>query len=229
MKKLLITITLMLSTGCSYAQSKVIQNHKPKTFNLSTVKGISKDQLEQHQKLYEGYVKKRNEIEQSLKTVDRSNSANVTYSPFRALKIAETFALNGSILHELYFENLGSGTEPGPQTRALIKENFGSFENFKKDILDGAGCARGWAITAFTIDSGSVHNYVLEAHNETVPILTIPILVIDTYEHAYMIDFGINRAQYLNVVWNNINWNVVEERIIKWVNKFKKYQSKTTR
>ncbi len=206
--------------------SKQFTAHEAKTFDLESVEGISADQLEQHQKLYQGYVKKRNEIEQSLKTVDRANSANITYSPFRALKIAETFALNGSILHELYFENLGTGSKPGPQTLALIKENFGSLEKFKKDLLDAASCARGWVITAFTMDSSKVHNYVLEAHNETVPILSIPILVVDTYEHAYMIDFGINRAQYLDVVWKNINWDIVEKRITKWVNKFKVYKTK---
>lgn len=200
--------------------------HQAKTFDLESVEDISKDQLEQHQKLYQGYIKKRNEIEQSLKTVDRTNSANITYSPFRSLKIAETFALNGSILHELYFENLGTGTKPGPQTMALIKENFDSFEKFKKDLLDSASCARGWVVTAFTIDSGKAHNYVLEAHNETVPILSLPILVVDTYEHAYMIDFGINRAQYLDVVWKNINWDVVEQRIKKWINKFRIYKTK---
>ncbi len=214
----------MLITIFAVAEEK--STYQPKKFDLESVEGISENQLEQHQKLYHGYVKKRNEIEQSLKTVDRSNVANITYSPFRALKIAETFALNGSILHELYFENLGTGTQPGPQTMAMIKENFGSLEKFKKDLLDGASCARGWAVTAFTIDSGKVHNYVLEAHNENVPILTIPILVVDTYEHAYMIDFGINRAQYLDIVWKNINWDVVEARIKKWVNKFKIYKTR---
>jgi superoxide dismutase, Fe-Mn family len=217
----LCSIFLVFST-------KNINAYQPKTFDLTSVDGISEDQLDQHQKLYQGYVKKRNEIGESLKTVDRSNIANITYSPFRALKVAETFALNGSVLHELYFENLGNGNgcQPGPQTLALIKENFGSFEKFKKDLLDGASCARGWVITAFNIDDGTVANYVLEAHNETVPILCIPILVVDTYEHAYMIDFGINRAQYLDVVWKNINWDVVEERIKKWVNKFKTYRIK---
>jgi superoxide dismutase, Fe-Mn family len=221
------SIAIFLSfTNFLLASAETSVVYQPKTFDLTSVDGISDDQLEQHQKLYQGYVKKRNEIGQSLKTVDRSNIANITYSPFRALKIAETFALNGSVLHELYFENLGSGSQPGPQTLVLIKENFGSLEKFRKDLLDGASCARGWVITAFNIDCGTVHNYVLEAHNETVPILCIPILVVDTYEHAYMIDFGINRTKYLDVVWKNINWDVVEERIKKWVNKFKIYKTK---
>ncbi|MCX5922843.1 MAG: superoxide dismutase [Candidatus Dependentiae bacterium] len=180
---------------------------------------FSNSQLEQHTKLYQGYVKKRNEIEESLKTVDRSNVANITYSPFRALKIAETFAHNGSILHELYFQNLGTGTQPGKQTLELINKNFGSLEKFKEDVIACASCSRGWVVTGYCLDDHSVHNYVLDAHNQTVPVLVVPLLVIDIYEHAYMIDYGIDRAQYLKDMWENINWDVVEQRVEKWLKK----------
>lgn len=194
--------------------------YQAKQFNFSDVTGLSNKQLSQHVTLYQGYVKKRNEIEASLRTVDRSNVAGITYSPYRGLKVAETFAFNGTILHELYFQNLGSGTQMGPETKQLLIKNFGSIENFKKDVIDAASCARGWVLTCYSIDDGKVYNFLLDAHNETVPVLVLPILVIDTYEHAYMIDFGIDRAQYLKIVWENINWAVVEMRIKKWVNKF---------
>ncbi|MFZ5953874.1 MAG: superoxide dismutase [Candidatus Dependentiae bacterium] len=203
--------------------TKVPELFKARSFNLSTVQGISSNQLDQHQKLYQGYVKKRNEIAHGLQTVDRKDSAGITYSPFRALKVAETFALNGSVLHELYFEGLGSGTKPGKKTLQLIKENFGSLDAFKKDLLETAGCSRGWAIMCFNIDDGKVYNYLLDAHNETVPMLVLPLLIVDVYEHAYMIDFGINRAQYLDTLWKNINWDIVEKRIEKWVTKFKNF------
>ncbi|BDC34081.1 superoxide dismutase [Candidatus Dependentiae bacterium Noda2021] len=198
------------------------EQFKARSFDLTSVKGITSNQLDQHQKLYQGYVKKRNEIAHSLTTVDRTNSAGITYSPFRALKVAETFALNGSVLHELYFEGLGTGTKPGKKTLQLITENFGSLEKFKKDLLETAGCSRGWAIMCFNIDDGKVYNYLLDAHNETVPMLALPLLIVDVYEHAYMIDFGINRAKYLDILWTNINWDVVEKRVEKWVTKFKK-------
>lgn len=199
------------------------ERYKAHSFDLSSVEGLSANQLDQHQKLYQGYVKKRNEIAHGLQTVSRKDSAGITYSPFRALKVAETFALNGSVLHELYFEGLGTGTKPGKKTLQLITENFGSLEAFKKDLLDTASCARGWAIMCFNIDDGKVYNYLLDAHNETVPMLVLPLLIVDVYEHAYMIDFGINRAKYLDILWKNINWNVVEKRIEKWVSKFKKF------
>ncbi|MCL5876122.1 MAG: superoxide dismutase [Candidatus Dependentiae bacterium] len=196
------------------------RTYQPRTFNFSDVQGLTKSQLEQHEKLYQGYVKKRNEIAKGLQTVSKDEVA-ASYAPLRSLKVAETFALNGALLHELYFENI-SGTNPkmGAQTEALLIKNFGSIDAFKKDLFAVAGCARGWVMTGFSILDGTIENYLLDAHNETVPVLVIPLLMVDTYEHAYMIDFGINRAEYLKVIWNNINWNIVEERINKWASKF---------
>jgi Fe-Mn family superoxide dismutase len=189
---------------------------------IYNTKGLSINQLKQHYDLYAGYVKKRNQIERNLQTVNRENAASTTYSPYRALKVAETFAVNGSLLHQLYFENMhANGSQPGVLTMKLIDCSFGSFDNFKKDFFDAGGVARGWVILAYGLDDGRLHNYVLEAHNQNVPVLAIPLLVLDVYEHAYMIDFGIKRANYLDVFWNNIDWNVVEERIEKWVLPFK--------
>jgi len=190
---------------------------------IGQIKGLTENQLKQHYDLYVGYVKKRNQIEQDLQTVDRANSAGITYSPFRSLKTAETFAVNGSLLHELYFENMSAiHTHPGPETMKLIINSFGSLDNFKKDLIDSAAVARGWVITAYGMDDKYVHNYVLESHNQNVPVLSIPLLVLDVYEHAYMIDFGIKRAAYLDVFWQNINWNVVEQRIKQWILPLKK-------
>ena len=195
-------------------------NYKAHTYDFKAVNGLSESQLSQHHKLYQGYVNKRNEIEASLKTAERDKQSP-SYTVYRGLKVGETFALNGVILHELYFENIigGTGTKMGPATEALIKQNFGSVQQFKEDLIACASCARGWVMTGFCIFDGSVHNFLLDAHNETVPVLTLPLLMVDTYEHAYMIDFGINRADYLKIVWENINWDVVEKRIEMWVMK----------
>lgn len=197
-------------------------HYTPKEFDLANrINGLSKEQLSDHKTLYERYVAKRNEIAQQLKTVSLDKQ-NKTYSPYRSLKIAETYALNGSILHELYFENMNKQPSTiGSQMLALINESFGSFELFKEDLLAAARCARGWVLTCYSIDDGLIHNYVLEEHNQTVPVLIIPLLVLDVYEHAYMIDFGINISLYLDIFWKNIDWNVVEERINKWVHKFR--------
>jgi superoxide dismutase, Fe-Mn family len=181
---------------------------------VGKLKGLSKKQIEEHEELYQGYVNKRNEITEQLEAADRSKANNVTFSPFRGLKLSETFAMNGDILHRLYFQNMGSsGKTIGPKTKELLIKNFGSVEEFKNDLFATAKSARGWAITAFTPDDGRVHNFLLDTHNQMVPALMIPLLVLDVYEHAYMIDFGIKRVPYLDVFWENIDWDVIEHRV----------------
>jgi Fe-Mn family superoxide dismutase len=180
-------------------------------------KKFSSKQINDHKKLYEGYVKKRNEIHHGLKSVDRSQGNNITYSAFRGLKLAETFSRNAALLHELYFENIGTGTSIGILTQEIILKNFSSIQKFKDDLMATALSARGWALTCYNIDDQKIHNYLLDSHNDKVPVLTIPILVFDAYEHAYMIDFGIDRKEYLAVLWDNINWNVVEKRVQQWI------------
>lgn len=199
------------------------QPYKARSFDLAgKLQGFSKKQITDHEKLYQGYVNSRNKITATLKTVDRDNLSK-TYSPFRALKVAETYAMNGQLLHELYFENLTpEPTKPGPETLALINASFGSFENFKKDFLDTGKVARGWSIAAYCLDDGTLKNFLLDEHNVYVPVMVIPLLILDVYEHAYMIDFGIDRNTYLDLFWKQVNWDTVEKRIKKWVNKFKK-------
>lgn len=180
---------------------------------IMTGKKFSNKQINDHKELYKKYVDKRNEVHEKLQKVDKKSANNISYSAFRGLKLAETFVRNASLLHELYFENIGGQTSIGQLTQEVITNNFGSFESFKEDLLATAFSARGWAIMSYNIDDQRVHNYLLDAHNEKVPVLTIPLLVIDTYEHAYMIDFGINRKEYLDILWDNINWDVVEKRV----------------
>lgn len=179
------------------------------------LKGLSPKQIEEHEQLYQGYVNKRNEIAKQLETADRSEANNVTNSVFRGLKLAETYAMNGDIFHKLYFQNMSPIKKSmGVKTHELLVKNFGSIEKFKEDLFATAKSALGWAITAFTLDDGRVHNYLLDTHNQKVPILAVPLLVLDVYEHAYMIDFGIKRVPYLDVFWDSIDWDVVEKRVI---------------
>lgn len=193
-------------------------NYQVKPFNLSgKVKGLSANQIDQHLTLYAGYVKKWNQIEDALQTVSRENISH-SYSPFRALKVGETYAMNGTILHELYFENLGTpDTAPLPETKKLLEKHFGSVQNYLTDLKECGIAARGWVLTCYSLFDGSVRNYVLDSHNDHVPIMVVPLIVLDVYGHAYMIEFGINRKKYLKVFVDNINWPVIEKRVKKWV------------
>ena|SRR5579859_7148334 len=211
---------LLSSTPVNTAQSDKptfsLPTYSPKAFN--DVRGLSRDQITEHKTLYENYVKKRNQITQNLATVSRQDAASTTYSPFRELKIEETYAYNGSILHELYFENLsGRQGAPGKNTTNLLVKSFGSIDAWKSDFIDCAGCARGWVLVAYSLDDNLVHNFVLESHNDKVPVLTIPLIVFDAYEHAYFTDFGIDRQSYITRFLQTLNWSVVEARTGKWL------------
>lgn len=211
-------VSLVSSSISSSSQSH--KKYQAKDFTIVMgPKKLSDKQIKDHKELYVGYVNKHNEIDDALQSVDKSK-ANQAYSAFRALKLSETFTRNGILLHELYFENIGTGTVMGPKTQELLISNFGSVEAFKQDVMATAIAARGWALTCYNLDNQRVQNYLLDAHNEKVPVLTIPLLVVDTYEHAYMIDFGINRKEYLSILWDNINWDVVEKRVVKWSSYF---------
>jgi Fe-Mn family superoxide dismutase len=195
-------------------------HYQAKKFNLEGIPFLSEKQRDQHYKLYEGYVNKLNEIRGKFDNAKRS--PGITYSEFRALKIPETFAFNGVLLHEMYFENLidGVDTEFGELTLDLIEKSFGSAENYLKDLRDCAACSRGWTITGYFAPEDRLYNFVLDAHNETVPVNVDIAVVVDVYEHAYMIDFGIDRAQYLDLLFNALNWQVIEDRISTILKKY---------
>jgi Fe-Mn family superoxide dismutase len=176
------------------------------------MEGLSANQIEQHLKLYKGYVTKANEIQTKLRDVDLTG-ANATYAPLRELLVEQSYALNGVVYHEFYFGNLGGkGGEPTGDLRAALEARFGSIGKFM-DYLKAAGkCMRGWVIVGYNTRDGQLHAYGLDMHNMWVPANVIPILVLDVYEHAYMIDYGIDRAKYLDAFVNNLDWDVCAKR-----------------
>lgn len=189
---------------------------QPKTFSESIykMKGISKKAVEEHMKLYQGYVTKYNEITEALKGLSDEDyaKANQTYSKIRELKVELTFAWGGIINHEIYFGHLGGkGGEPKGKLMEQIKKDFGSFENFKKDVKATGIAARGWVWTALNDRDGKLFNYLGDAQN-TFPVWgATPVMALDTYEHAYFMDFGVARAGYIDAFFENMNWNVVAE------------------
>ncbi len=186
--------------------------HQPRKFDLK-LDGISENQIAQHRDiLYAGYVTKLNEIEDKLKTVDITK-ANQTFSDLRSLKIDESFALNGVILHELYFGNLGGkGSKPSGGLSEMIAGEWGSLDKWAAEFKACGMAARGWVILGLNTYDGRLHNYCLDSHNLFMPANTIAVLVMDVYEHAYTIDFGVKRPPYIDVFMKNIEWGACEAR-----------------
>lgn len=178
--------------------------------SIKGLNGIGERTMTEHYKLYEGYVKKYNEIIDKLKTVDLE-SANQTFSDVRALKVELTFAVGGIKNHELYFRHLaGGGGEPTGKLLAQIEKDFGSFESWQKDIKATGMAGRGWAWLAYDRDFKKLFNYIGDAQN-TFPVWNAtPLIALDVYEHAYYLDFGVKRADYIDAFFNNLNWQSLE-------------------
>ncbi len=182
------------------------------------LEGFSERQLvEHHGILYKGYVNKLNEIRKLMVTVDHSK-ANQTFSELRSMKIEETFALNGIKLHEAYFDNMGgSGGKAVGQALTLIERDFGSYDAWEKDYKNTGMAVRGWVVLGYDLESGTLHNFGSDSHNLGSIWSAVPILVMDTYEHAYMIDYGVKRSPYIDAFMKVIDWGVVNERLAKLI------------
>lgn len=175
--------------------------------------GISQKTIETHRdKLYVGYVNKKNEIEEKLEKVDRT-TANATYGDFRSLKLEETFAANGVFLHEYYFYMLeGDGIHTkSPELLSRIIKDFGSFEKWIEDFKACGMSARGWVVLAWDTNDGRLHNYIGDMHNQGGIWGALPIVVLDVYEHAYFMDYGSDRKSYVEVFMKLIDWAGAEK------------------
>ena len=178
---------------------------------LLELDGISRETIQAHYKLYEGYVNKRNEIMEKLAEVDLE-TANQVYSELRALKVELSFALGGIKNHEVYFEHLGGGGgDPDGAVGKLIARDFGSANTWRADLKATGMAGRGWAWTAYDWDEGRLFNYVGDAQN-TYPIWNAtPLVALDVYEHAYFIDYQTDRASYIDAFFDNLDWDVVND------------------
>jgi len=186
---------------------------KPELFELD---GISRESIEAHYKLYEGYVNKRNEILEKLGSVDLG-AANQVYSELRALKVELSFAIGGIKNHEIYFEHLGGGGgDPSGLIGDLIERDFGSLQGWRADLKATGMAGRGWAWTAYDWDEGRLFNYVGDAQN-TFPIWNAtPLIALDVYEHAYFLDYQTDRASYIDAFFDNLDWSTIND----WVSKY---------
>jgi Fe-Mn family superoxide dismutase len=183
---------------------------------FASIEGISANQLKQHVGLYQNYVKKVNEIVTALNAPDLDLSkVNATYDPYRELHVEQSFALNGVVLHEQYFENMGGNrTAPSEALKDAIAKRYGSWNEMMVKLKALSKSMRGWAMLGFNMRDGQIHLYGLDSHNQLAPFNVSPLLVVDVFEHAYMIDFGTNRGSYLDAFMANIDWAPVEKRLI---------------
>ncbi|MBE5727912.1 superoxide dismutase [Candidatus Parvarchaeota archaeon] len=193
--------------------------YEVKGLKYKELKGLSAKQISFHHDVhYAGYVKKRNEIHTKLKTVDKTQ-ANANFSDFRSLKKEETFNASGQILHELYFDMLGGDGSFSNDMNVIkkINEDFGSFDNFKQELFAVAKAARGWAVLCIDPTDNKLRVFLADLHNDGAVWGAMPIIALDVYEHAFYVDYGPDKAKYLEPFFSNLDWKAIEARY----NKFK--------
>ncbi len=198
-----------------------IGTYKARQFNLSKLQGISDKTLEVHFKLYEGYVKETNNLTQRItEFIEDGNVDQEEMPAYSELTRRLGFEYNGMVLHEYYFDNLKSGGGIGdPQKSSQFlkaaESTFGSYEIWKADFV-GIGKMRGvgWAICNQNPANGRLSNHWITLH-ETGNIAGFsPILVMDVWEHAYLLDYKpADRPKYIEAFFSNIDWSAAEKRL----------------
>lgn len=214
MKQLLIVILLIVGASIAQAQEEV---YRAKDFShlLGKTPGLNADLLSMHFILYKGYVKNSNTLIEMIKELNRlKKDRSLSYG---ALKRRLAWEMDGMILHELYFENLGASaplSTSDPLYQQIVAD-FGSFKAFKREwIATGMIRGIGWVILYKDPIKGRLYNLWIDDHHINHLAGGAPLLVMDVWEHAYLTEYGLNRAGYLEAFFNNINWDAVKERHI---------------
>ena len=191
-----------------------------KQFNLSGLHGISDQTLEMHFKLYEGYVKETNRLVEKIAQFLEDRRVDQEEMPaYSELKRRLGFEYNGMVLHEYYFGNLkkGGGGDPAISSSFFIAAelSFGSYDLWKVDFI-GIGKMRGvgWAICYQDPVSKRLSNHWVTLHEVGNVAGFIPILVMDVWEHAFLLDYKpAERPKYIEAFFSNIDWDAVERRM----------------
>jgi len=185
--------------------------------HLLGMPGFSDNTLDMHFKLYQGYVKNTNLL---LKILDQYMTEQKELTPqFGAIKRRLGFEFDGMRLHELYFSNLGgkgSSLDPNNPLYQRIVQDFGSFDAWKENFIN-TGMMRGigWVILYLDPVHGRLMNMWISEHQDNHVAGGNPILIMDVWEHAYLLDYGLNRLGYIKAFWSNIDWDVVAKRYDK--------------
>ncbi len=181
---------------------------------LIGIKGFSETLLKNHFTLYQGYVTNTNKLMDTLAAMLKDNKVGTP--EYAELKRRMGWEFNGMRLHELYFDNLGGTAtlqKPGKLANKLT-DDFGSYENWETDFK-GMGMMRGigWVVLYKDSVNGKLINQWINEHDVGHPAGCVPILVMDVFEHAFITDYGLKRADYIEAFFKNINWAVVERRL----------------
>lgn len=189
--------------------------YKPKDFNLAGLNGISDKTLEMHFGLYKGYVDQTNKLTGQLE--DMAHQGQFSGNPaYAELTRRLGFEYNGMILHEYYFGNVKAqaSAQPSGELKQALDESFGGVDHFFDDFKAvGAMRGVGWAILFQDPVTGKLSNHWITLHQNGHPAGFKPLLVMDVWEHAFLLDYKPSeRSKYMDAFISNVDWNAVDMR-----------------
>ncbi|HEY48433.1 MAG TPA: superoxide dismutase [Dehalococcoidia bacterium] len=181
---------------------------------LIGMEGFSDTLLNNHFTLYQGYVTNTNKLLDTLAAMLKEDKAGTP--EYAELKRRLGFEFNGMRLHEYYFENLGGkgALDKSGELGKKLVEDFGSYENWEKDFKSTAAMRGiGWTTLYQDNMTGRLINQWINEHETGHFAGCTPILVLDVFEHAFILDYGLKRADYIAAFFETINWGAVEARL----------------
>jgi superoxide dismutase, Fe-Mn family len=186
--------------------------YEKKTFDhLLGMQGFSDTLLQNHFKLYAGYVANTNKGAALMKTLTPGSPE------YAEVRRRFGWEFNGMRLHELYFDNLAKGGksfDPASELSQLMMKEFGHFDDWKKDFLSVASFRGiGWVILAYDPVGKSLFNVWINEHDAGHLAGAVPLLVLDVFEHAFVTDYGLNKAEYIASFFSAIDWSAVGNRL----------------
>jgi superoxide dismutase, Fe-Mn family len=188
-----------------------------KKWGLSGLTGISDATLEMHFGLYEGYVKNTNLLFERLQDLRDNGKAEGANPGYAELVRRLGFEYNGVRLHELYFDNMAKSPADigNGKLYQLFGESFGGYEEWKKDFMAVGGMRGiGWAIAYYDRAARWITNHWISDHEIGHIAGSIPIVVLDVWEHAYIKDYKpAEKAKYIEAFFTHVDWKVCEHRL----------------
>ncbi len=182
---------------------------------LIGMKGFSETLLKNHFTLYQGYVNNTNKVMDGLAALLKD--AKTGTPEYAEMKRRFGWEFNGMRLHELYFGNLGGagGINKGGRLARKLEADFGSYEAWEKDFkATGSMRGIGWTVLYEDNVSGKLFNQWINEHDVGHPAGCVPVLVLDVFEHAFMTDYQLKRADYIEAFFQNIDWSAAESRCV---------------
>lgn len=203
-------LTLIVVAGVSLAGAAPTAYSAKDFSRLKGMPGFSDQALQLHFTLYQGYVKNTNVLLEELGKIAANTPA------YAEMKRRLGWEFNGMRLHELYFGNLGGNGQLAPDSKIAkrLSEQFGSVDNWISDFkATGAMRGIGWVVLYEDQVSGRLLNTWINEHDVGHLAGAHPLLIMDVFEHAFIPDYGLKRAEYIEAFFKNIDWKAVESRL----------------